>query len=141
MKLKGAGEKKATAAAKFPPPYRYRWRAGPYRPPTVNVGAILHDECRDDVTVDGMTDAPIPWPGSNYNKGRHEALLPILCGDLVRAVCEEDELTVAHYWGVTRHIVNQWKRKLAGVEDSNNVYLNLAMKRNDPAFRKRFGYE
>jgi len=126
--------------ANFPPPDQCRWRAGPYRPPTMKVGAVLHDEYRGDVTVDGTTDAPIPWPGSNYSKGRHESLLPILCGDLVRAVCEEDELTVARYWGVTRYMVEQWKRALAGAEDSNSVFFNLTMKRNEPEFRRRFGY-
>jgi hypothetical protein len=142
MKSSRKGETKPKAAVKpFPPPYQFRWRAGPYRPPAVNVGKVLHDEYRGDVKVDGMTDAPIPWPGANYNKGRHDALLPILCGDLVRAVCEEDELTVAHYWGVTRHIVNQWKRALAGAEDSDNVRLNLALRRAEPAFRKQFGYQ
>jgi hypothetical protein len=126
--------------AKFPPPDQRRWRAGPYRPPTMNVGAVLHDEYRGDVTVDGTTDAPIPWLGSNYNKGRHESLLPILCGGLVRAVCEEDELTVAYYWGVTRYMVEQWKRAVAGAKDSNTVFFKLTMKRNDPEFRRRFGY-
>ena len=49
--------------------------------------------------------------------GRTVTCLPILCGDLVRAVCEEDELTVAHYWGVTRYIVEQWKRAISGATD------------------------
>jgi hypothetical protein len=126
--------------AKFPPPEEYPWHAGPYRPPVVKVGTVLHDEYRGDVTVDGMTDAPISWPGSKYSKGRHESLLPILCGDLVRAVCEEEELTVSHYWGVTRYMVEQWKRAVAGAKDSNSVFFNLTMKRSDPEFRKRFGY-
>ena len=131
----------ASGATKFPPPYQYRWRAGPYRPPTVNIGKVLHDEYRGDVKVDGMTDAPIPWPGSNYKKGRHEALLPILYGDLVRAVCEEDELTVAHYWGVTRYMVEQWKRALSGAKDSDGIFAGLALKRGNPEFRRKFGYK
>ena len=96
---------------KFPPSYQYHWRAGPYRAPAVSVGATLHDEYRDDLKVEGFTEAPIPWPAADYRKGRgvDRGLLPILCGDLVRAVCEEDELTVAHYWGVTQYIVEQWK--------------------------------
>ena len=141
MKPKRKGETRATMAAKFPPAYQFHWRAGPYRPPAVNVGSVLHDEYRGDVKVDGTTDAPIPWPGANYNKGRNESLLPILCGDLVRAVCEEDELTVAYYWNVTRYMVVQWKRALTGATDSNTVFNKLTMKRNDPAFRKKFGYQ
>ena len=131
----------AFLAAKFPPPLQFRWRAGPYRPPVVNVGMVLHDEHRgEDVKVEGMTDAPIPWPAASYRAGRRESLLPILCGDLVRAVCEEDELTVAHYWGVSYYMVEAWKRSIAGAKKSNDVFAGLVMKRNDPTFRKQFGY-
>jgi len=127
-------------AEKFPPPLQYRWRAGPYYSMVANVGATLHDEYLGDVPVDGTSHAPIPWPAHNYVRGRHAGLLPILTGDLVRAVCEEDELAVSHYWGVTRYIVNQWKAALAGTFDSNGVFLNLALKRSDPEFRRKFGY-
>ena len=141
-KAKRKSETRATMAAKFPPPLQFRWRAGPYRPPAVNVGSVLHDEYRDeDVKVDGMTKAPIPWPGAKYSKGRHESLLPILCGDLVRAVCEEDELTVAHYWGVSTYMVDAWKQRLSGAKNSIGVFAGLVMKRTDPAFRKKFGYQ
>jgi hypothetical protein len=132
---------KATKAETFPPPNQYHWRAGPYRAPAVKVGAVLHDEYRGDVKVEGMTKAPIPWPAADYRKGRGEGLLPILCGDLVRAVCEEDELTVSYYWGVTRYMVEQWKRTLSGAKDANGVFAGLAFKRDDPEFRKRFGYK
>jgi hypothetical protein len=127
-------------AAKFPPPLQFRWRAGPYRPPAYCVGTVLHDEYRGDVKVEGTTDAPIPWPGATYKKGRRDVLLPILCGDLVRAVCEEDEQTVAHYWGVSFYMVEAWKRAISGAEDANGVFAGLVMKRNDPKFRKKFGY-
>jgi len=127
--------------AKFPPPFQFKFRAGPYRPPAVNVGKKLEDLHLGEVQVDGITKAPIPWPGTTYTRGRHEGLLPILCGDLVRAVCEEDENTVAHYWGVTRHMVNEWKKSIAGAETSNEVFVNLAIKRADPAFRKKYGYK
>lgn len=125
----------------FPPVLQYRFRAGPYTPPVVTTGVTLHDEYLGDVQVAGVTDALIPWPASNYAKGRHNGLMPILTGDLVRAVCEEEELAVAHYWGVTRHMVNQWKCAIAGVADSNHVFLKIALLRHDPAFRKRFGYQ
>ena len=124
----------------YPSPLQFNFRAGPYSPPVVNVGTILHDEYLGDVRVDGMTDASIPWPGYTYSRGRHAGLMPILTGGLVRAVCEEEELTVAHYWGVTRYMVEQWKRAVAGAKDSNSVFFNLTMKRSNPEFRKRFGY-
>lgn len=125
----------------YPPPYEFHFRMGPYQAPVVNIGGTLFDErTQANVMVAGMTDAPIPWPGFNYSTGRHEGLLPILCGDLVRAVCEEEELVVAHYWGVTRHMANEWKKAIAGADNSDQVALNIAMKRADPEFRKRFGY-
>ena len=131
----------AVLAAKFPPPHQFRFRAGPYRPPVYGVGTVLHDEYRGDVKVEGTSDAPIPWPATSYKKGRRETLLPILCGDLVRAVCEEDELTVAHYWGVSYYMVEAWKRAISGAKNSNEVFTGLVMKRDDPKFRKKFGYQ
>ena len=125
----------------WPPVIKYRFRAGPYIAPEVSIGTKLKDELLGEVSVDGFTKSPIPWPGTTFNRGRHEGLLPILTGSLVRAICEEDELTVAHYWGVTRYMVNEWKQAIAGVTDSNQVIIALAMKKQDPAFRKRFGYE
>jgi hypothetical protein len=140
-KRKRVDGSKEAIAARFPPSYQFHWRAGPYHAPTVSTGVVLHDEWRGDVTVDGFTKAPIPWPAAEYQHGRAESpVLPILCGDLVRAVCEEDELTVAHYWGVTRYIVEQWKRAISGATDPNGVKVGIAFKRNDPAFRKKFGY-
>jgi len=124
----------------FPPVLQYRFKAGPYKPPLVNTGAILHDEYLGDVKIAGTTDAPIPWPAHNYSRGRHSGLMPVLAGDLVRAVCEEEELAVAHYWGVTRHMVNQWKCAVSGEEASNQVFLKIALLRHDPEFRRKFGY-
>ena len=49
--------------------------------------------------VEGMTEAPIPWPGFHCKRGRHKGLMPILFDGLVRAVVEEDEVVVAHYLG------------------------------------------
>jgi hypothetical protein len=126
----------------YPPAFKYRFRAGPYVPPAVAKSATLFDEWLNrEVDVAGMTKAPIPWPGMEYNVGRHSGLLPILCGDLVRAVAEEPEGVVAHYFGVTKHTVNVWRRALAGAESSAEVHAALAVKRFDPEFRKAHGYK
>jgi hypothetical protein len=124
----------------YPPAYRFDFRAGPYNPPAVAVGSTVHDEYYGDVVVEGMTTTPIPWPGFHCTRGRHKGLMPILFVGLVRAVVEEDEVVVAHYWGVTRYMVNEWKRAVAGCEDSNAVYTALVVKRVDSAFRKKYGY-
>jgi hypothetical protein len=142
MKKPKRSNSKEAIAARFPPSYQFHWRAGPYHAPTVSVGGVLHDEWRGDLTVDGFTKAPIPWPGVKYQHSRGDAqFLPVLCGDLVRAVCEEDELTVSHYWGVTRYVVEQWKRAISRATDANAVRIGLAFKRQNPAFRKKFGYQ
>jgi len=139
-KRRHSGSKEAIAE-RFPPSYQYRWRAGPYHAPDAKVGSVLHCEWHGDLVVEGFTDAPIPWPKATYQHDRGTHVLPILCGDLVRAVCEEDELTVSHYWGVTRYIVEQWKRAISGATDPNAVMVGLAFKRENPAFRKKFGYK
>jgi hypothetical protein len=129
----------------YAPVSEAQFKAGPYHPPVVNVGATLHDECLNkDVTVEGQTEAPIPWPGRSRGRGRkgqRERLLPVFCGELVRAVVEEDEASVAHYWGVSLYIVNQWKKAIAGAENFGEVLVLLNMKRLDPEFRKKWGYQ
>lgn len=125
----------------YPPAYAAEFKAGPYRPPAAKVGDVLHDEYLNrDVRVEGKTEAPIPWPGMSHEKGRHAGLLPILCGDLVRAVVEEDALTVGHYFGVTQYMIRNWKQAIAGARASTEVHTLLQMKRLDPEFRKKFGY-
>jgi hypothetical protein len=128
------------STVKYPPANRFPFRAGPYAPPAVKPGTTVHDEYYGDVECVGMTATPIPWPGFHCKRGRHKGLMPILVAGLVRAVVEEDEVVVAHYWGVTRYMVNEWKRALAGCEDSNAVFTTLAIKRADADFRKKYGY-
>ena len=130
----------STATTKYPPACRFSFRAGPYAPPAIKPGTTVCDEYYGDVECVGMTTTPIPWPGFHCKRGRHKGLMPILVAGLVRAVVEEDEVVVAHYWGVTRYMVNEWKRALAGCEDSNAVFTSLAIKRADPAFRKKYGF-
>ena len=40
----------------------------------------------------------------------------------------------------TRHMVNQWKCAIADSTNSDQVALKLALKRQDPQFRKKYGY-
>ena len=124
----------------YPPPHQFPFRAGPYTPPIVKVGTVIHDEYYGDVAVAGMSKAPIPWPGFHQTRGLHVGVMPILFADLVRAVVEEDEVVVAHYWAVSLYTVNNWKNAVAGCTDSNGVFSALAVKRADPAFRRKYGY-
>jgi hypothetical protein len=118
---------------------QYKFHAGPYEAPKVKKGDKLYDERKGEVVVVRYTKAPIRWPGRKTNT--KVGVVPILCGDLVRAVCEEEEETVARYWGVTKYVVDQWKQAIAGASKSTEVFVLLALKRNDPEFRRKHGYK
>ena len=114
----------------YPPASKYQWVAGPYVPPA---GDVLHDEMLGEVEVLGHSKK-LHWPLTMY-RGQ---LIPVLCEGLVRAVCEETEQAVAHYWEVTTNIVNRWRMTLAGCKESSCVHTALALKRYDPEFRKKY---
>ena len=97
----------------YPPVSKHRWKGGPYSPPSVSAGSKLHCEMLGDVIVEAMTKAPIPWPAVTHRR----QLIPILCGDLVRAVCEEEELAIAFYWGVSKYVVNKWPKPWPAARD------------------------
>jgi hypothetical protein len=83
--------------------------AGPYRPPRTRPGRKIWCFWRGDVIVAGVTDALIPWP---YSQGCRWRRLPILHGDLCRAVRVESVEAVAHHWGVSRYTVRRWRHQL-----------------------------
>jgi hypothetical protein len=134
-KMTTATAAKTETSGKYPAPSMYRWFAGPYVAPPSPIGAMLHDEMLGDVKIVGKCK-PLSWPVTDYRGGE----IPILCGDLVRAVCEEEEMAVAHYWGVSKYIVNKWREAIAGEKVSSLVHTALAIKRHDPKFRKKWGY-
>jgi len=143
MKKPKRSNSKEAIAARFPPSYQFHWRAGPYHAPTVSVGGVLHDEWRGDLTVDGFTKAPIPWPGVKYQHSRGDAnscRVPVrrLGAGGVRGG-RIDRLAITG--GVTRYVVEQWKRAISRATDANAVRIGLAFKRQNPAFRKKFGYQ
>ncbi len=84
---------------------------GPYKPPRIRVGKGICCRRHGDVIVAGITDAPIAWPVCHTPQGGGK-LVPILCGDLVRAVTEEAVQAVAYNWGVSRWTVQRWRRAL-----------------------------
>jgi len=93
------------------PKPRPRLIKGPYRMPACEVGSILTDRVRGRVIVGGITTAPIPWPWSLHHHGAG-IRVPILTGDLVKAVRTESNQAVAYHWGVSRWTVARWRRAL-----------------------------
>jgi hypothetical protein len=88
---------------------RFKLIYGPYTAPKCGIGDTVLCDCRgQEVTVTGMTDAPIPWPCTHGN-GRP---CPVLCGDLIRAVRTESALAVAYHWDVCTSTVAKWRRAL-----------------------------
>jgi hypothetical protein len=64
---------------------RFQLLFGPYRTPRFRYGEVVFCEVRGEVTLCGLTDAPIPWPVGK--RGRHQAI--VLCGGLAEAVRRE----------------------------------------------------
>ena len=113
--------------------------AGPYHPPKLRVGSRVHDEMLGEVKVVGRQTGPIPWPLCDEppRPGPNPAgQIPILCGELVRALCEESIDAVSQYWAVSPRLVRRWRAAIAGTK--KGVATALALKKHSPAFRRRF---
>lgn len=92
---------------------RFKLLFGPYQSPRVR----LHDElfCRvrnGPMVVYGWSDAPIPWPMTRTLGRRGGAPTIIVCDDLVRALEQESNIAVQHWWGVGVGTVCKWRRAL-----------------------------
>jgi len=89
---------------------RFKLLYGPYVAPKCALGDKLPCEYRGrEVTVKGMSAAPIQWPSTRRNG--HAS--PILCGDLIRAVRTESQIAVAHHLGVSNATAWKWRRALS----------------------------
>lgn len=100
-------------------PERLRLRYGPYRTPRFRYGKVVWCAARGDVTLCGLSEAPIPWPVGK--KGRSRAL--VLFGALAEAVRRETALAVAYHWGVSPQTVTGWRKALGvgAVTDSTRA--------------------
>ncbi|MBI1348793.1 hypothetical protein GC163_21175 [bacterium] len=92
----------------------HRLRFGPYHTPLFEYGQSV--DCRrfGEITIAGLTDAPIPWPIGKH--GRSKSL--VLTGDLCRAVEQKSNMAVAKHWGVTGQTVTLWRHVL-GIQRAN----------------------
>lgn len=105
---------------------------GPYRPPAgraYRVGRTVGDRLRGEVTVYGLSDAPIQWPVARTLP--HSRPMPVMTRDLTRAVKTESVEALAYHWGVSRYTVRHWRHAL-GVDRFNSgtlaVWRELAPK-------------
>lgn len=105
-------------------------RFGPYRLPKVRIGDRLDCEYAGTVRVVAISDAPVQWPLGVVRGHR----IPVLCGQLVRAVKRESASDVAKAWGIGRGLVSKWRKALRvkGAE-GDRLRLSAAVKASDPA--------
>jgi hypothetical protein len=82
---------------------------GTYRTPCFRYGRKVLCEVRGEVTIVGLTDAPIPWPFGRRGRGRD--LLVVYKG-LAKAIRRESEQAICRWWGVCPTTVWKWRKAL-----------------------------
>ena len=85
---------------------------GKYQTPRFCYGRKVLCEVRGEVTICGLSTAPIPWPLCTRGRGRHSL---VVFKDLHKAILRESNQAICHWWGVTPQTVSKW-RKALGVE-------------------------
>jgi hypothetical protein len=79
-----------------------------YRTPTFRYGQRVQCQGRGEVTIVGLTDAPVPWPMGKTKRAKSL----VLYRDLAHAVRREANQDVARLFGVTGQTVTKWRRAL-----------------------------
>ena len=87
---------------------RFQLHFGPYRTPTFRYGAKVQDEVRGEVSIVGLTAAPISWPVGKATRAKSL----VVYKDLAKAVRRESAQAVAHWWGVSLQTVSKWRREI-----------------------------
>jgi hypothetical protein len=89
---------------------------------------------RGTVKVGGWSTAPIPWPLAAGSGGF------IFCGDLLKAIRQESVIAVAHWFGVSRHTVTQWRGQLEvprSTPGTRKLLRTIALERYTPAWSRK----
>jgi hypothetical protein len=81
---------------------------GKYRTPRFRYGRKVLCEVRGEVTITGMTDAPIPWPIGKRIRGHSLVVFK----DLAKALRRESNQAICHWWGITPQTVSKWRKAL-----------------------------
>jgi hypothetical protein len=82
---------------------------GKYRTPRFRYGRKVLCEVRGEVTIVGMTDAPIPWPLGKRGRCRDSL---VVFKDLAKAIRRESEQAICRWWGVLATTVWKWRKAL-----------------------------
>jgi hypothetical protein len=82
---------------------------GNYKTPRFRYGRKVLCEVRGEVTICGMSDAPISWPLCTRGRGRRSL---VVFKDLHRAILRESNQAICHWWGVTPQTVTKWRKAL-----------------------------
>jgi hypothetical protein len=87
---------------------RYKLHFGPYKTPHFKLGAVVEDEIRGEVKINGVSEARVPWPLAIHRPQRSV----IVYGALARAIRRESVQAVAYWWGVSVEKVRVVRRAL-----------------------------
>jgi hypothetical protein len=77
---------------------------GTYETPRFNYGCKILCEVRGELTITGLSDAPIPWPVGKRGRGKHSL---VVYEDLAKAIRRESNQAVASGWGVDPQSVSR----------------------------------
>jgi hypothetical protein len=105
-------------------------RFGPYHPPRFKIGGTLDCEYAGTLRIVAISDAPQQWPLGVVWGHR----IPVLCGELVRAVKIESAVDVAEAWGVGISLVTKWRKALrVTVTEGEHRRRSENIRASDPA--------
>jgi hypothetical protein len=82
---------------------------GKYRTPRFRYGRKVLCEVRGEVTICGLSTAPIPWPLCTRGRGRRSL---VVFKDLHKAILRESNQAICHWWGITPQTVTKWRKAL-----------------------------
>lgn len=89
--------------------------AGPYAPPSFELGSSLVCKLRGRVNVRGVSTAPIAWPttyGARAGGGGSSRPSLIITAELDRAIRTESREAIVYWWGVDPRTVTAWRAAL-----------------------------
>jgi hypothetical protein len=96
---------------------------GKYRTPRFRYGRKVFCEVRGEVTICGLSDAPIPWPIGKRGRSRNSL---IVFKDLES---REPNQAVAYWWGVTPQTVSKWRKALSvGIATEGTVRIQKSQR-------------